>query len=99
MSSRKRSAFSRRSRRRGPNDVYTIPAFCLSNAISQSTYYMLKRQGRAPREIVINKRVIITPEAEQDWRREREAETARRRIRDREVAAAINATAAHNATA
>src|SRR5262245_53391687 len=79
----RREAFRKRSKRRKPGDAHTIPSFCESNAISESTYYKLKRQGRGPREIEIDKRVIITPEAQADWRREREAETvAKRRARD-----------------
>ena len=61
-----------------------------SNRISESLYYELKRKGKGPREIELNKRIIITEDAERDWRREREAETmAKRRARD---AAAQRAT-------
>jgi len=85
-----REAFRKRSKRRKPGDAHTIPSFCESNAISISTYYGLKRQNRGPREIEIGGRIIISPEAEADWRREQEAETAerRRRKRERERAAA-----------
>jgi hypothetical protein len=38
-----------------------------------------ERQGKGPREIELDGRIIITPEAESDWRREREAETAEKR--------------------
>jgi hypothetical protein len=72
---RKRQAFRKHSRRRKPGDAHTIPSFCASNAISESKYFALKRRGRGPREIELGGRVIITPEAERDWRREREAET------------------------
>ena len=37
--------------------------------------------GPGPREIELDGRTIITPEAEQDWRREREAETMAERAR------------------
>ena len=77
----KRPAFSRRSKRRTPGDAHTIPSFCESNAISESKYYSLKREGRGPREIDLGDRIIITEEAERDWRIEREAETAERRAR------------------
>jgi hypothetical protein len=33
----------------------------------------LKNAGKGPREMKVGKRVLITPEAEADWRREREA--------------------------
>jgi predicted DNA-binding transcriptional regulator AlpA len=72
-------AFRQRSRQRKPGDAHTILSFCESNAISESKYYDLKRKKKGPREIEIGGRVIITPEAELDWRREREAETAAKR--------------------
>jgi hypothetical protein len=75
----KRPAFQKRSKHRKPGDVHTIASFCESNRISPSHYFMLKRQGRGPREIELNKRIIITPEAERDWRIEREAETQAKR--------------------
>jgi hypothetical protein len=62
-------------RRRKSGDVHTIASFCASNAISESKYFDLKRRGKGPREIELNKRILITPEAEADWRRDREAET------------------------
>jgi hypothetical protein len=76
---RKRPAFRAHSKRRKPGDAHTIPSFCKSNAISESEYYKLKRQGKQPREIELDKRIIITPEAEADWRRERETETMAKR--------------------
>jgi hypothetical protein len=68
-------------RQRIPGEMHTIFSFCVSNQISQSKYFQLKRQGLGPREIELDGRIIITPEAEQDWRREREAETMARRAR------------------
>jgi hypothetical protein len=87
---RKRPAFRAHSKRRKPGDAHTIPSFCKSNAISESEYYKLKRQGKQPREIELDKRIIITPEAEADWRRERETETMAKRQREQ---AAANAEA------
>jgi hypothetical protein len=80
---RKRSAFRRHSKHRKPGDAHTRLSFCLSNAISESKYFDLKRKGKGPREIELDGRIIITPDAERDWRLEREAETmAKRRARD-----------------
>jgi len=59
-------------RRRDPNDVHSVQSFCEANNISVSTYYALKRAGKGPREMKVNKRILISPEAEADWRRERE---------------------------
>jgi hypothetical protein len=74
-----RTTFRRRSANRKPGDAHTRPSFCASNQISESLYFKLKRQGRGPREIELDGRIIITPEAEADWRREREAETMAKR--------------------
>jgi hypothetical protein len=96
MSPRKkerRPSFSAHARRRKPGDAHTIPSFCASNAISLAHYYKLKRQGKGPREIVLDKRVIISPEAEADWRREREAETMARRQQAEARKAAATAAA------
>jgi hypothetical protein len=61
---------------RQPGDMHTIESFCESNRISISTYYSLRRQGKGPRETrVSERRITISPEAEADWRREREAAT------------------------
>ena len=91
---KRRSTFRRRSLNRKPGDAHTQLSFCISNAISESTYHKLKRKGKGPREIELDGRIIITPEAEQDWRREREQETAERRARQAErVAGAASTTA------
>src|SRR3954466_15094625 len=68
-----RKAFRSHSKRRKSGDLHTIPSFCESNAISESTYYSLKRRGKHPRELEIDGTVRITEQAEADWRREREA--------------------------
>jgi hypothetical protein len=84
-----RLAFRKRSKHRKPGDAHTIPSFCESNAISESKYFSLKRQGKGPREIELGGRTIITPEAEAYWRAEREAETqARRAASSRQLAEA-----------
>jgi hypothetical protein len=75
----RRSAFQRGSRVHRRGDAHTIPSFCVSNRISESLYYKLKRQGKGAREIEVGDRILITEEAEADWRREREAETTAKR--------------------
>jgi hypothetical protein len=64
----------RRGRRaeRRPDDVHSIASFCEANGISITTYFVLKRQGKGPREMKVGKRILITPEAEKDWRKARE---------------------------
>jgi hypothetical protein len=49
----------------------SISGFCRRQGIGRSTYYTLKNK---PRELREGKIVRITPEAERDWERQREAE-------------------------
>lgn len=74
-SRKRREQFVERSQRRRPGGVHNIPNFCLNNDISESLYFKLKREGRGPREIRLDGRILITEEAERDWRAAREAET------------------------
>ena len=74
-SRKRRLTFRKRSRHRQPGDAHTIPSFCDSNAIRESKYFALKREGKAPREIELGGRIPHHPEAERDWRLERERET------------------------
>jgi hypothetical protein len=50
----------------------TIPEFCVSEGISRSQYYAMRREGWGPDEMHVGRLVRITPEAKQRWRRERE---------------------------
>jgi hypothetical protein len=88
---KRRTQFKKFSQNRKPGQAHTRPSFCESNAISESKYFDLKRKGKGPREIELDGRIIITPEAEADWRRDREAETlAAQRDRIAETTAATN---------
>ena len=48
----------------------TIAEFCERNRISHTTYFALRHQKKGPREMRVLGKVLITPEAEADWRRE-----------------------------
>jgi hypothetical protein len=54
----------------------SINGFCARKGISRSMYNKLRKLGKGPREIAAGQRRTITPEAESDWDREREAEAA-----------------------
>jgi len=64
MPRKKRPGFRRWSQYRKPGDAHTRLSFCSSNKISESFYFKLKRQGKGPREIELDRRIIITSEAE-----------------------------------
>lgn len=55
----------------------TIESFCDGENISRSTYYKLKKLGKAPREMKVLSGVRISPEARAEWRAAREAEAAK----------------------
>jgi hypothetical protein len=72
----RRIAYLERSKNRAPDACRTILGFCENNAISLSFYRALKRAGKGPAEIkLLNKRIVITAQAEQDWREARQRES------------------------
>src|SRR5262249_43639883 len=58
----------------------TIPEFCRRHRISRAYYYSMRNEGCGPRELRPGPDgtgpILITREAQADWRREREAATA-----------------------
>lgn len=77
----KNIARRRRQRRkdyvREPGDMHTIESFCEANRISVGTYYALRKASKGPRETRVGKRrVLISPQAEQEWRHTHEAESS-----------------------
>ena len=48
--------------------LQNIPDFCDENNISQSFFYKLQSQGKAPKTVKLGSRSLITPEALQAWR-------------------------------
>jgi hypothetical protein len=63
-----------------PNALaWSIPAFCKLHGFSDRQYLRLRAQGRAPDEMRLGHRVLITREAAARWRVEREGETATKR--------------------
>jgi predicted DNA-binding transcriptional regulator AlpA len=54
----------------------SISQFCARNNISRSFFYKLKKRGKAPRTMDVDGRRIISPDAERDWRLERERDGA-----------------------
>ena len=56
----------------------TIDEWCKDYNVSRGTFYNLKRLGKAPRLLRLNGGYRITPEADAEWRRDREADAARR---------------------
>jgi predicted site-specific integrase-resolvase len=56
--------------------AFTIREWCERNRISRSLFYILDRRGEAPHTFRVGKRRLVSPEADVEWRREREARTS-----------------------
>lgn len=54
----------------------SIPEFCTRNRISRAHFYNIAKAGIGPRVMRVGRRCLVTPEAEIEWRRERETEAA-----------------------
>ncbi|MBR8161323.1 hypothetical protein KDW98_09075 [Burkholderia vietnamiensis] len=46
---------------------YTIPQFCAAYHFSRVYYYTLKAQGKAPTELRLGRRVVITRKCAEEW--------------------------------
>ncbi|ABE62951.1 putative transcriptional regulator [Nitrobacter hamburgensis X14] len=54
----------------------TINEFCTAQKISRAYFYLLVRDGRAPRSFKLGKTTRISEDAVREWIAAREAETA-----------------------
>lgn len=53
--------------------AFSIDEFCAAHGISRATYYNLKKVGKAPTEMKVLARKIISEESAAEWRRQMEA--------------------------
>jgi predicted DNA-binding transcriptional regulator AlpA len=60
----------------GDMDAYSIPEFCRRHGFSQSFFFKLQATGSGPRVMRVGARSLISKEAAQAWRRQREAAAA-----------------------
>jgi predicted DNA-binding transcriptional regulator AlpA len=54
--------------------AYSVSQFCLAYGLGRSTYYRLRAQGLAPREIACGKRILISVQAAEEWEQRMERE-------------------------
>jgi hypothetical protein len=54
------------------SEASSISTFCRRHGISVATYYNLRMAGQAPTEAIVRGRHLITREAAEAWRRQRE---------------------------
>jgi predicted DNA-binding transcriptional regulator AlpA len=57
--------------------AHSVDQSCSDHQISRAMFYKLRRAGKAPREMKIGTRTLISNEAAAEWRRAREAESAK----------------------
>jgi hypothetical protein len=57
-------------------DALSIVEFCRRNGISTALYFKINREGLGPSLMRVGRRTLITREAAEEWRREREAASA-----------------------
>jgi hypothetical protein len=57
---------------------FTIPEWCAHRKVSRSMFYKLDAQGLAPKTYSVGTARRISPEADAEWLRQREEESAAR---------------------
>lgn len=56
--------------------AFSIPEFCDAHGVSRSFYFLLRKDGRGPRELRVGRRVLITRDAAAEWRAAHERQAA-----------------------
>jgi predicted DNA-binding transcriptional regulator AlpA len=56
-------------------DAYNVMEFCTRHGISRSAFYKAIDAKQAPKLMRVGKRILISKEAAEKWRREREQAT------------------------
>jgi hypothetical protein len=67
----KKKKVKRHRRQRLPGDeteAHSIEMFCRKHGFSVAYYYELRKDGLAPREVTIGRRILITKEDAAAWR-------------------------------
>jgi Zn-dependent peptidase ImmA (M78 family) len=65
----------RQRRERQRRDSYSIAEWCVHRRISRAMFYLLDRQGLAPKTYYVGARRFISDEADAAWLTAREAES------------------------
>jgi phage terminase small subunit len=60
--------------RKNPESLaFSVEDFCKAHGISRAMYYVLKKQGKAPRSFRVGNKPLISTEAAAEWRRQMES--------------------------
>jgi predicted DNA-binding transcriptional regulator AlpA len=54
-------------------NALSIEEFCHAHGFSRATYFNLRKLGKAPREMRVGARVLVSTESAKAWRRQMEA--------------------------
>ena len=65
---------SPQSDNRDEGGSFTVEAWCRHRGLSRSMFYLLAKQGKAPRSYNVGARRFVTVEADLAWLHDREAE-------------------------
>jgi hypothetical protein len=57
---------------------FTIDSWSATRGISRAMYYKLRADGKAPKTHYVGNKPLISPDADDEWLRQREAESAQR---------------------
>jgi hypothetical protein len=57
--------------------AYSIPEFCRRYGFSPAFFFKMQTQGKGPRMMEVGRRRLISREADEVWRREREEAAAK----------------------
>lgn len=60
----------------GVRSAFSISEFCETHGISRALFYLLQKDGRAPRTMQVGRRVLISIEAATEWRKRMEEASA-----------------------
>jgi hypothetical protein len=61
--------------RRNPVDAFSIASFCERHDLSIATYYRMRAVDKGPAETRLGSHILISREAAERWRKQREADT------------------------
>ena len=63
----------------------TVDEFCLEYRISRAKYYRMQRAGTGPRELRVERSVLITDDARKEWQAKLEAEQSQPKQGEKQV--------------
>jgi hypothetical protein len=66
----------RQRRQHQREQSFSLKEWCAARRLSPAMFYKLRQRGQAPRTYRVGRKVLISPDADAEWLREREAEAS-----------------------